>query len=894
MKHNFRKKTKSNDDDDGGGGEVEDSPSDYLVIVESPSKIKKIRSFLGKNYKVIATSGHFKSIDSLETIRHFFKENVSITPEFDLLTSLFKNTENKKQKINELKRTIRSYDSSNIFIATDNDREGEAIAFHIISSFGLKNDTKRIKFNEISFQAITTAIANPTTLNIPLVKAQITRMCVDYLIGFTLSPLLYNLTHSHLYSLSAGRCQTIALRLIYENYKEQILKKNETTSSHKFFRVKGVFFERHPLHFTHSKEFNNPSEVRDFLERSQTYSHSFILKEKKTSIRNSPVPFNTAKLLQTASNTLGYSPKLTMSIAQKLYQSGKITYLRTESMKYSKEFIDKTVSFIHEKCGGDNAFIKNDLSQLENDALNGENPHEAIRPTDLNGIYDETEPLYRLIWKNTVQSCMSSAVFDLHEIWIDSPIENEYYTSSLEIPVFLGWKKDIICENVGGGGDPKNKKTEKRPEKRPVLDNKVILLYLQNLSSTPVYFSKLESEIILKNKHCHYTESSLIQILEDLGIGRPSTYSQFVETIKEREYVIKTDIEGIQEKNTKFTLEETFHPITKIRMFEIKEITELKTFENEKNKLVIQPIGIVCIEYLMKYFEDLFQYEYTNNFEKQLDEIALNHGDDSNLFFQTVKDFIDYLDNLVLNAASTDGGASSNKKPKKKDEKITFKIDENNDFVFHQNGLCVRRKIVVDTVPVANEDAVPPPPQPPLKKRKSTLPKMKKIVRYEYYPIKKSITIDHEKMKSGSYNLEEILEYPESNLGEYNGTPLKIKTGQHGHYLEWGTAPFIKTKSLKTLDPSVSLYSFQLKDAIDFIEREMNDLVKESDSKRIYRVLDPFTSIRHGKYGAYVYHKTEQMHKPEFISLKKCPLRISSATTEELMNWVNEKLYKTV
>jgi DNA topoisomerase-1 len=861
---------------------------EYLVIVESPSKIHTIHSFLGKKYNVVATTGHFKTIHSLQRIRDFFTSPSSSLSQ----SSLFKEMEDKSKKIRDLRRTIQLYDNSNIFIATDNDREGESIAFHIINTFELEHNTKRIKFNEISSHAITEAIAHPTTVNMPLVNAQITRMCIDYVIGFTISPLLYNLTHSHLYSLSAGRCQTVALRIVYENYKKSIDKKDAVHTMH---RITAVFFEKHPLKFTFSKEFETAEEVVPFLEASRTHIHRFM-KEKKSAVKRPPFPFNTAKLLQSASSLLGYSPKKTMSIAQKLYQSGKITYLRTENTKYSKEFIDKTVKYIVEKYGDKFVGVNEDeRPRLENDILHGENPHEAIRPTDLNGIWEETEPLYKLIWKNTIQSCMSPAIYDVYELKIDSPYHDELYTHSLETPVFLGWKKELLAETP----TPTSSSSPSLP---------TIILFLNSLTpTTQVYYSKIESEIVHKNQHApHYTESSLIQKLEDLGIGRPSTYSYFVETIKERGYVIKTDIDGTTETYTKYTLSGGT----------IKETNETKTFEKEKNKLVIQPIGIVCIEYLLQHFNDLFKYEYTNEIELKLDEISSTSLETPSpspssissardcLYFSTIKEFIEYIDGLIqLSTTST-------KKPIKKEQKISFAIDEHHEFVFYQYGLCVRRKIsetsddpvgsrrrnvaeprsggdniVVDTVEICT----------PAKKKKTkpaattATTKIKKIIKYEYYPIKKTIVVDFEKIQNGTYAVEDILEYPETLLGEYNGTPLKIKTGQYGHYLEWGNPPHLQKKTLNNLDNSVSLYTFDLQQAIDCIEGNMKELMNDADKKRIFRVLDPFTSIRQGRYGTYIYHKTEDMHKPKFISLKKCPIQFMTAPAEELIKWVATK-----
>jgi DNA topoisomerase-1 len=578
------------------------------------------------------------------------------------------------------------------------------------------------------------------------------------------------------------------------------------------------------------------------LNKSFGFNYNLTIGEKKDSMKNPPKPLNTSKLLQLSNNLLGYSPKITMQLAQNLYQEGKITYMRTDTTKYSKTFIETVKTYIIKKYGNvangnGTKYIYSNLKEIENDAIHGTNPHEAIRVTNIFNIpTKESTPLYKLIWKHTLQSCMAIAKYYTYDLIINSPLPNEYYKYTLEIPVFLGWK------------EIEDTTKEKEKEKMNYQPN-AMLFFLQNLSKKDnIFCNKIESNVVLRNTHKHYTESGLIQKLEELEIGRPSTYSMFVDTIQERGYVEKTDVSGVSIECHEYCLTDE----------SLTETIQTKTFEKEKNKLVIKPIGILCIEFLLQYFNEIFEYNYTKEMELELDKIMQKNNNLSN-------DPIIQIETLntswydVCNKTHNDIAALL--KPLSKIKKTTYPIDEYNEFTFQQYGPCIKR-----TNPLDNT--------------------------VEYYPVKRSLKIDVNKLKNGEYTMVELLEYENSILGEYNDAPLKIKTGKYGYYLEWGNdQKNITSKSLENIN--IELCELTLEKAIGWIEETMDELKKEMENKKIFRVLNEYTSVRQGKFGTYLYHKTPDMQKPIFMSLKKCPLSFMDCSLDLLMEWMNTKKTKS-
>lgn len=560
-----------------------------LVIVESPAKCKKIEEYLGTGYKCIASFGHITELNGIESI----DISNNFTPRF--------NVDSKKiQQIEKIKKAItNSYD---VLIATDDDREGEAIGWHICQQFNLNvNTTKRIVFNEITRTALQKAVRNPMTLNLDLVYAQQARQVLDVLVGYKISPVLWKyIKLENRQVLSAGRCQTPALNLIYDNQKEIENAPNKFVyNTTGYFTSKNIPFE---LDYNYETE----EAVGNFLEESVNHQHVFNISEPKNTTKNPPSPFITSTIQQAASNQFRFSPKETMSICQKLYEGGFITYMRTDSKIYSKEFIDKSKEFIRGEYGeeyihanidllAETGEVKKTKKKKDEDKVKAQEAHEAIRPTDIqrkelpDDMETKEKKLYKLIWTNTVESCMSPAIYKSISSTISAP-ENHNYKYSAEQVVFPGWK-------IVDGYELTNP----------------IYTFLQNVRNNyKLNYNKVLSKVTMKEAKQHYTEAKLVQLLEEKGIGRPSTFSALIDKIQSRGYVKKENVIGRKVKCVDFELVDEM----------ISEITNEREFGNEKGKLVIQPIGIIVSEFLTKYYDELFKYEYTKYMEDILDNIA--------------------------------------------------------------------------------------------------------------------------------------------------------------------------------------------------------------------------------------------------------------------------------
>ena len=556
----------------------------YLVIVESPSKCAKIESYLGMDYCCIASKGHIRSIKGLKSIN----TKSDFHPTFEFI-------DEKKGHVEQMKEIISRFSDEDIFLATDDDREGEAIAWHICEVFNLPvNTTKRIIFHEVTKPALIAAINNPTTINMKLVQAQQARQVLDVIVGYKVSPFLWKYLYNNKEnSLSAGRCQTPALKLVYEN---DIKCNSSINENDIFYKTVGTFFNTNKKFLLNAESCKEESKLKNFLTETVKHKHILDVGKDKPGSRSPPKPFHTSRLLQTASNMMSASPKETMDLCQQLYQNGYITYMRTESTQYSKPFLEVASKYIEDNYGSGS--LTKGIRKLEN--KDESNPHEAIRVTQIavkNISADNSRlmTLYKLIWRNTVESCMTEYTFNTVPIEISAPYNNKY-TYNIEIPKQLGWKKIEITKSATTlQEDPSAEK-----------------LFFESQKGNVIPYNVIESSCIVGSRHSHYSEASLINKLEELGIGRPSTFASIVETIKERGYVKKGDIPGTKINANKYTLKNTKLDITK----------EEKEFGNEKNKLSIETIGTLTLEFLLKYFDEMFSYEYTKNMEDKLDLIS--------------------------------------------------------------------------------------------------------------------------------------------------------------------------------------------------------------------------------------------------------------------------------
>jgi len=548
--------------------------SKHLLIVESGSKIKLIESFLGKDYQVIASYGHICHIEGLNSI--------NMNNNFETKYSIIKG---KKQHIEYMRSIIKQYPKENIYISTDNDNEGEKIAYDICEIFNLPlENTKRIIFSSITHKAVNDAILNHTIVDLDIIRIQKSRQILDMLIGLRITPKLWehmskdNLKHN---TLSAGRCQSVGLKLIYENHlksKSNIMVRNYDTV--------GIFFQ-HPYtrKFNLNRKFENIDESKHFLELSKVHEHFVNIGEKKNYFKKAPTPFNTASLLSNSN----LSPKMTMLLAQELYEYGYITYMRTESEKYSNDFLIKIQKFLLEKYN-DQRYIKEFDSIM---SIDSKLAHEAIRVTDVTLSSIKGDPkltkLYKLILNNTIESCMTDSHFNSYDITICAPLSCEY-KNVLYTPIFLGYEKFLGSK----------------------MDDVSILTFLKSRVNASVNYSTIESNLNIKNSHLYYTETTLINKMINLEIGRPSTYVNFSEINLLRKYVIIDDVEGCTVECNDLKL---------VNNQIVSTITD-KIFGKEKNVIIIQPIGVLCIEFLIKYFDELFQYDYSHNIEKEIDKIC--------------------------------------------------------------------------------------------------------------------------------------------------------------------------------------------------------------------------------------------------------------------------------
>ncbi len=560
-----------------------------LVIVESPSKTRLIEKYLGSNYKVIATNGHICNINSLKDVD---------TKTF--LDTKYKIIENKKTLVSKMRTIIQDYDYSFIFLGTDDDVEGEKIAYDVCVVFGLPIDkTPRIKFNEITEMAIKRSVSNPSFINMNVVKSQQARQIQDMLIGHKISPVLWKyINHSKSETLSAGRCQSSALSLIYDN--EQLVKR---MTIDKQYKTTARFLEQSfSIDIALTDNIVEEINVRDFLNSSINHNHVISLSNMFITTQNPPQPLNTSRLIQISSTQNNLSPKTTMSLAQKLYQDGMITYMRTESCKYSEEFLVKIEKYISSKYGkeyvGNTSLISNIISKL---------PHESIRVTDLKMDKIEGEPklkaLYKMIYKNTIESCMKIATYNSYNINVSAPFD-KLYSKQVDIALFNGWK-----QYVGVKVEPDYYK------------------YIQSLSKCIVKYQDIKSVLTVGSSVSHYSDSGLIKKLEELGIGRPSTLASFSGINIERGYIKKQNIDGIKINCVDFRLIDSI----------LHEDEKEREFCVEKNKLKIQETGILSIEFLQKYYSGLFDYSFTKQMEVRLDKIKEDSENWSDICKETNK-----------------------------------------------------------------------------------------------------------------------------------------------------------------------------------------------------------------------------------------------------------------
>ena len=550
-----------------------------LVIVESPAKAKTIEKFLGKDYKVMSSYGHIRDLKTKEfsiDIEHDYAPQYVIPAD-------------KKKLVSELKSEAKS--AEQVWLASDEDREGEAISWHLYEVLGLKpENTKRIVFHEITKNAILHAIETPRDININLVNAQQARRVLDRIVGFELSPILWRKVKP---ALSAGRVQSVAVRLIVEREREI----NEFVSE-AAFRVIANFIlpdGTTVLKAELNRRLKDKKEVEAFLESCK--NASFTIDDITTKpVKKSPAPpFTTSTLQQEAARKLGYSVSQTMMIAQRLYESGLITYMRTDSVNLSDLALGTAKEAIFETYG--EKYYK--FRQYHTKSKGAQEAHEAIRPTYISnveaGSSSQEKKLYELIRKRTIACQMADAELERTTISVGISGQTERFVAVGEVISFEGFLQVYMESN-----DDDTEKEQENGLLPPVKLHET--LSLKDIVATERFTQRPP----------RYTEASLVRRLEELGIGRPSTYAPTIQTIQNREYVVKGDKEGV----------ERAYSVVSLSKGKIEEAEKTETVGADRNKLMPTDIGTVVNDFLMEYFPDVLDYNFTASVEKEFDSVA--------------------------------------------------------------------------------------------------------------------------------------------------------------------------------------------------------------------------------------------------------------------------------
>ncbi|WP_462280557.1 type I DNA topoisomerase [Salinivirga cyanobacteriivorans] len=743
-----------------------------LVIVESPAKAKTIEKFLGKDFTVKSSYGH---------IRDLAKKDLGIDKDKGYKPKYLQSPD-KKNVIKELRDA--SKEAEMVWLASDEDREGEAIAWHLFEVLKLdKEKTRRIVFHEITPKAIKNAIENPREIDYNLVNAQQARRVLDRLVGFELSPLLWKKVKP---SLSAGRVQSVAVRLLVEREREIIAFKPDYA-----YKVQANFSDKqrkYKLNAELNKRLPNHDDVKDFFDKIKSQQFQVSSVQKKPAQKSPAAPFTTSTLQQEAARKFGFSVSQTMTLAQRLYEAGHITYMRTDSVNLSNDAIAAAAEQINQLYG--EKYQK--TRKYATKSKGAQEAHEAIRPTYLQKQEIEAgsgeQRLYSLIWKRTVASQMSNA--KLEKTTINIPVEhnNSYkFVAQGEVLLFDGFLK-VYMESRDDEEQQEDKGLLPPVKEQEGLD----LMHAraqQRYSSQPP----------------RYTEASLVKKLEELGIGRPSTYAPTISTIQKRNYVVKEDRPGKE------------RTINEVELKDQKVTSQKKqeTYGSEKGKLFPTDVGMVVNDYLMEYFNNVMDYSFTAQVEKEFDSIAEGNRKWSAMIDEFYKPF---------------------------HHKVEY-AEENSE-----------RK--------AGERILGEDP-------KSGKPVMVRIGKYG--PMAQIGTVDDEEkpqfasLRSNQHletiTLEEALDLFKlpRNLGELEGKTVTVSVGRFGPYVRHdGLFASLKKED----DP----YTIEFDRAVELIKDK-----READAKKLIKSFDEKEKIKvqNGKYGPYITHKRKNYRIPKSVDPEK-------------------------
>ncbi len=744
--------------------------SKKLIIVESPSKAKTIKKYFGKEYDSIASMGHIRDLPS---------SKMGIDTENGFVPTYVVSSK-KSKTLKELKTAVRRADS--VYLATDQDREGEAIAWHLCTALNLDiNDTKRIVFHEITKSAISEAIKNPGLVDKKLVDAQQARRILDRLVGYELSPLLWRKIKP---ALSAGRVQSVAVRLIVEQEdKISTFKSNESFKVVAYFTIEedGRQYE---LSANLLKNIDSKTNALKFLNECKNANYSIENVEKNPGTKSPSPPFITSTLQQEANRKMGYSVSKIMSIAQKLYEAGAITYMRTDSLNLSKIAIAKAIEVITDKYGKKYSKPRN----FKTKSKGAQEAHEAIRPTNLAqefaGKNAEEKKIYNMIWKRTIASQMSKAEIEKTKVTINISTSEKKLIANGEVLKFDGFLKVYFDE----GKTQSVKKNILPPVK----------------IGDELNFLKMEATQKFTQPPARYSEATLVRKMEELGIGRPSTYAPTITTIQKRKYVVQENRDGVKREYEYLLLENNI-------------VEEFKKTENtgaQKSKLFPTDIGIVVNEFLVKYFEDILNYNFTANIENDFDKIA-----EGKLQWQKMlKEFYDKFHAKVI---ETDKEAD-----KHKGERLLGKDPKTGKNIYAK---IARYGAVVQRGEVEGEEK----------------PDFAKIGKNDSLS---TITLE---------SALELLKFPRK-IGIYEDDEIIIGLGKYG--------PYIRHKS--------KFYSIKKPDLPDTIDaKRAIELIEETKVEQRKSILKEFENgemiVKKGKYGPYIAYKKKNYKIPKTIEAEK-------------------------
>lgn len=741
-----------------------------LVIVESPAKAKTIEKYLGADYKVMSSYGHIRDLKK----KDFGVDLKTFEPQYEIPAD-------KRKVVTELRAQAKK--SEAVWLASDEDREGEAISWHLAEVLGLDpKETRRIVFHEITKPAILSAIEHPRHIDLNLVDAQQARRVLDRLVGFKLSPVLWRKVRP---SLSAGRVQSVAVRLIVEREREIQQFKPESS-----YRVTAVFEVPASngsitlLKAELNKRFATRDEAQAFLEKCKEATFTIDAITTRPTKRNPAPPFTTSTLQQEAARKLGFPVAVTMRVAQSLYESGLITYMRTDSMNLSDLCLNSCGPVISSLMGDE----YHQRRTYHTHSKGAQEAHEAIRPTDMNRqtIEGDTreQRLYELIWKRTIACQMADAKLERTTVNIAVSKTDEMFQATGEVVRFDGFLR-VYRESQG---DDENANADESKLLPPMNEGEALqrreVVAQQRFSQQPA----------------RYTEASLVHKMEELGIGRPSTYAPTISTIQNREYVVKGDAEGTPRSYDQLTLQSDT----------ISETTQSENVGSNRGKLVPTDIGLVVNDFLMEYFPEIMDYNFTANVEKQFDEVAEGKENWTEMISNFYQDFEPQVERTL-------------------NEKTEHRVGERELGVDPKSGKPVSVKIgrfgPVVQMGTPNDDEKP-----------------------QFANLTKGQSIE-------TITLEEALELFKlpRTLGELEGQVVKANVGRFGPYVQLG-------KLFVSIPKGEDPMDITLERAAELIQEKR---LKEEQSHLKQFNEDPDLEVRAGRWGPYIAYKGKNYKLPK-------------------------------